>query len=167
MTIIRKTLLLLLCSPLFIMNMYAQNGPLKVAVFDPAGKVDDNILQIVREEISSVLVNRVGYAVLERQLINKVLEENKFQGEGLVDESQISEIGKIMGADYVFISSITSLNNNYYLSFKLIEVATVRIEKQFTGTTKSGVYDIMQTTQYVVRRLLGDNVTQQPAPRPM
>ena len=171
MTVFRKSLLLLLllCSPLLIANTQVQNnsgspaqdGPLKVAVFDPAGKVEDAILQIVREEISSVLVNRKGYNVLERQLINKVLEENKFQGEGMVDESQISEIGKIMGADYVFITTITPLNNNYHLSCKMIEVATARIRKQFTGMTKSGINDITQTTQYVVKRLLGDNVTQQ------
>ena len=163
MTIIHKSLLLLLllCSPLIITNIYAQNEPLKVAVFDPVGEVEGTILQIVREEISSVLVNSKNYTVLERQLINKVLEENKFQGEGMVDESQISEIGKIMGADYVFISMITPLKDNYYLSCKMIEVATARIEKQFTGTTKSGIDDITQSTQYVVKHLLGENITQQ------
>ena len=168
MIIIRKALLLslLICSPLFMTNIYAQNddgsfaydGSLKVAVFDPVGKVKDDILQIVREEISSVLVNRREYTVLERQLINKVLEENKFQGEGMVDASQISEIGKIMGADYVFVSTLNPLNNNFYLSCKMIEVATARIEKQSTGTTQSGINDIMQTTQQVVRRLFGENV---------
>ena len=169
MTAVRKTLLFLLCSSLLMTNIYAQGElgninqerQFKVAVFDPVGKVEDAILQIVREEISSVLVNRKGYTVLERQLINKVLEENKFQGEGLVNESEISEIGKIMGADYVFISSITPLNDNYYLSCKMIEVATARIEKQFTGTTQSGIHDITLTSQFVVRRLLGDNITQQ------
>jgi Curli production assembly/transport component CsgG. len=169
MTAIRKTLLFLLCSSLLTTNIHAQGElsninqerQFKVAVFDPVGKVEEAILQIVREEISSVLVNRKGYTVLERQLIDKVLEENKFQGEGMVDESQISEIGKIMGADYVFISSITPLNDNYYLSCKMIEVATARIEKQFTGTTQSGIHDITLTSQFVVRRLLGDNITQQ------
>ena len=159
----KKSLLfiLLFCSPLFMTSIYAQEGPLKVAVFDPVGKVEEAIHQIVREEISSVLVNRKDYTVLERQLINKVLEENKFQGEGLVDESQVSEIGKIMGADYVFISTVTLLSDNYYLSCKMIEVATARIEKQFTGMTKSGFHDITHTTQFVVKRLLGENVTQQ------
>ena len=171
MIIIRKALLLLLLFslPLFMTNIYAQNddgnfaseGPRKVAVFDPEGKIGDDILQIVREEISSVLVNRREYSVLERQLINKVLEENKFQGEGLVDASEISAIGRLMGADYVFISTINPLNNNYYMSCKMIEVATARIEKQSTGATQSGIYDIIQTTQFVVRRLLGENVVQQ------
>jgi Curli production assembly/transport component CsgG. len=165
----RKILLFILCSSLLMTNIYAQGElgninqerQFKVAVFDPVGKVEDAILQIVREEISSILVNHKDYTVLERQLIDKVLEENKFQGEGMVDDSQISEIGKILGADYVFVSTINPLNNNYYFSCKMIEVATARIEKQFTGTTKSGLNDIMQTTQFVIRHLLGDNDNQQ------
>ena len=43
------------------------------------------------------LVNIAGYTVLERSLISKVLEENKFQTSGLVDDFQISEMGMRMG----------------------------------------------------------------------
>jgi hypothetical protein len=108
----------------------------KVAVFDPAGKVDENTLEIVREEISSIIVNTAGYTVLERQLINKVLEENKFQQGSLVDDAQISEIGKRMGANYVFVTNITLMGDGiYYISCKMIDVLTARIEKQKTGQT--------------------------------
>jgi len=133
----------------------------KVAVFDPAGKVEEALLEIVREEISSVVVNTTGYTVLERQLINKVLEENKFQESGLVNDEQVSDIGKRMGADYVFVTTISPLGGNYYISCKMIEVATARIEKQSTGTTTAGINDIPQTTQYIVRRLFGEDVQQQ------
>ena len=131
----------------------------KVAVFDPAGSVEKALLEIVREE-SSVVVNTTGYSVLERQLINKVLEENRFQESGLVNDEQVSDIGKRMGADYVFVTTISMLGANYYISCKMIEVATARIDKQFTGTTTNGMNDIPQTTQYIVRRLFGENVQQ-------
>jgi len=137
----------------------------KVAVFDPAGTVDKALLEIVREEISSVVVNTTRYTVLERQLINKVLEENRFQESGLVNEEQVSDIGRRMGADYVFVTTISPLGANYYISCKMIEVATARIEKQSTGTTTAGINDIPQTTQYIVRRLFGENVQQQVANR--
>jgi curli biogenesis system outer membrane secretion channel CsgG len=108
----------------------------KVAVFDPVGDITNSVKEIVREEISAAIVNIGGYTVLERQLINKVLEENTFQMGGLVDNEQISAIGKLMGANYVFVSSITSLERNYYISCKMIEVTTARIEKQKTAQTK-------------------------------
>ena len=53
------------------------------------------------------------------------------------------------------------LGRNYYISCKMIEVATARIEKQSTGTTTAGINDIPQTTQYIVRRLFGEDVQQQ------
>ena len=146
---------------LFItVSAYAQIDR-KVAVFDPAGTVEKSLLEIVREEISSVVVNTKGYTVLERQLINKVLEENKFQESGLVNDDQVSDIGKRMGADYVFVTAISKLGDNYYISCKMIEVATARIDKQFTGTSTDGINDIPQTTQYIVKRLFGENVQQQ------
>jgi hypothetical protein len=49
---------------------------IKVAVFDPAGNANEAIREIIREEISSMIVNTENYTVLERQLINKVLEES-------------------------------------------------------------------------------------------
>ena len=68
----------------------------KVGVFDPVGRVDDVVKTIVREVISSALVNADGYMVLERQLIDRVLEENRFQTGGLVDDAQIVEMGRLM-----------------------------------------------------------------------
>ncbi|MDR2234341.1 MAG: CsgG/HfaB family protein [Tannerella sp.] len=145
---------------LFFSLLFQAQEDRKVAVFDPEGKVDTILLEIVREEISSAIVNTQGYTVLERQLINKVLEENKFQASGLVSDTQVSDVGKLMGADYVVVTSISALGGNYYLSCKMIEVATARIEKQFTGTTTDGMNDIPQTAQFVVKRMFGENVKQ-------
>ena len=135
----------------------------KVAVFDPVGTVEKALLEIVREEISSAVVNTQGYTVLERQLINKVLEENKFQESGLVNDEQVSDLGKLIGADFVFVTSISTLGNNYYISCKMIEVATARIDKQSTGTTTKGMNDVPQTTQSIVKRMFGENEQRQDA----
>jgi hypothetical protein len=126
----------------------------KVAVFDPAGSVTNSIREIVREEISSVIVNALGYTVLERALINKVLEENKFQSGGLVDDSQISEIGKRVGANLVFVSSLTIMENgNYYVSCKMIDVLSARIEKQKTARTAQGSNDLISVVQKMVEEM--------------
>lgn len=126
---------------------------MKVAVFDPVGDVSSSVKEIVREEVSAALVNIAGYTVLERSLISKVLEENKFQTSGLVDDSQISEMGMRMGANYVFVISISSLGvSNYYISCKMIEVTTARIDKQKTARTILGSNEIVD----IVRRLMKD-----------
>ena len=131
----------------------------KVAIFDPAGSVENSIREIVREEISSIIVNTGEYTVLERSLINKVLEENKFQSGGLVDDAQISEIGKRMGANMVFVSSLTIMSNgNYYISCKMIDVLTARIEKQKTAQTQKGVNDLVSVVQKMVGEMFANTV---------
>lgn len=137
----------------------------KIAVFDPAGSVDGGIKEVVREEISAVIVNMDGYTVLERQLINKVLEENKFQQGGLVDNSQVSAMGKHMGANLVFVSTITRLNNSYHISGKMIDVQTARIERQKTAKTQRGMDDLMVVVQELVGEMLGSTTKSAETPR--
>ncbi|MDL2254848.1 CsgG/HfaB family protein [Bacteroidales bacterium OttesenSCG-928-J16] len=136
-----KRTILLLCAMAISLTSFSQEAK-KVAVFDPVGTVDEGIKIIVREEISSVIVTSDGYTVLERSLIDKVLEENRFQMSGMVDDSQVGEIGKKMGANYVCVSSISSIGTNFYISCKLIDVNTARVEIQKTGRTTKGYNDI-------------------------
>ena len=144
-------------------SIFAQER--KVAIFDPAGSVDPSVREIVREEISSIIVNTDGYTVLERQLIDRVLEENRFQASGLVDDSQASEMGKRAGANLVFVTSMTLISSNYYLSFKLIDVETARIEKQQTAQTRRGSNDLIEIVQKIVGEMFGQTVIPAEIPR--
>jgi len=126
----------------------------KVAVFDPAGKVDEVIKEIVREEISTIFVNASGYTVLRQQRVNKVLEENSFQRSSLADNSQISEMGKRMGANLVFVSSVTKLSSNYYVSCKMIDVQTAGVTMQRTAQTQRGMDDLIAVVQKLVGEIL-------------
>jgi hypothetical protein len=145
-----KKSIITLAIAIFSITAMAQDR--KVAVFDPAGRVVDEIKTIVREEISSVIVNADGYSVLERELIDKVLKENRFQESGLVEDSQISEMGRRMGATLVLVSSVAQIGNNYYISCKLIDVETARIEKQRTAQTQRGTSELME----VIQKITGD-----------
>jgi len=131
----------------------------KVAVFNPAGDVENYLKEVVREEISSIVVSIIGYTVLERQSIDKVLEENKFQMGGLVDDSQISEIGKLMGANSVFVTNITPIENgNIYISCKMIDVLTARIEIQKTGQCSKKTTELVNTIQKMVKEMFSNTL---------
>ena len=128
----------------------------KVAVFDPAGTVNVNLKAIVREEISSIVVNTRGYTVLERQLIDRVLEENRFQAGGLVDDNQVAEMGRLLGANLAFVTSITPMGSNLHISLKMIDVMTARIDRQQTAMTQRGENDLVQVVQRLTRAMFGD-----------
>jgi hypothetical protein len=59
--------------------------------------------------------------VLERANIDKALEENRFQGK-YGNESDMSELGKMMGADLVCIITIVTYNSQMTIFCKLVNV---------------------------------------------
>ena len=136
----------------------------KVAVFDPAGNAENFVKEIVREEISSIIVNTSGYTVLERSLIDRVLEENRFQAGGLVDDAQISEMGRRMGANLAFVTNMTRLSDSsFHLSFKMIDVQTARIERQSTVHSDGGATALIRTVRQTVGEMFREtsrNATQ-------
>ena len=154
-----KTLLIFLLALIFFKTANAQNR--KVAVFNPVGNTVEQFLKdIVREEISSVIVNIKGYTVLERHLIDQVLLENEYQASGLVDDTEISEAGKHLGANLVCVTSVNRLNsNNIYISFKLIDVQTARIERQNTTQTKQESLDLAKVVKFAVYEMFGIQIT--------
>jgi hypothetical protein len=136
----------------------------KVAVFDPIGSVDYSIKEIIREEISSIIVGTSGYTVLERRVMNEILKEYEFKFE----DSQITEIGARMGANLVFVSNIVITGDgNYYISCKLINVFNDRIEKQKTGQTVRGNDDLIVLVKRMVSEMLviEEKVAEAPKPK--
>ena len=159
--------LVLLLSITFTLS--SQTGK-KVAVLTPEGSVMESIKNIVREEISNAIVNTPSYSVVERSMIEKVLEESRFQQGGLVDDAHISELGRMMGADYVCYGSISGIGNNYYMSLKMVDVVTARVIMQRTGTTQEGLNDVVSVTENLAYQLVNitgrEPSTPQPATQP-
>jgi len=149
-----KRINLLIILLVLIVNFTHAQEDKKVAVFDPVGDVSQNLKTIIREELSNAVVNTLGFTVLERELINKVLAESQFQMTGHVDDGQIGELGKKMGANYVAYASISSVGGNYYISCKMVDVKTAKIERQNTGITQSGLDDLFSVVSTVARAML-------------
>jgi len=135
----------------------------KVAVFDPAGNAGNAVREIVREKISSSIVNIGGYEVVERHLIEKLLEEHKMQLSGLIDDNQVVEMGKLMGANVAIVTSVTEMGSNYFISIKMIDVQTAQIEKQNTGQSQRGLDDLISVVETVLGGVIGAPQSNEPA----
>jgi hypothetical protein len=112
----------------------------RVAVFDPAStgaSIDEGTVIAVRELISSALVNSGRYNIVERSLLDKVMKEQKFSNSGAVDASQVSELGKLAGANKVVVSVLTAAGKRYMASLKMIDVQTASVANQKIKTLKS------------------------------
>ena len=156
-----KNRIIFIC--LFIMigfTLQAQNEKLRVAVFDPTSSgtgIDEGTKMAVREIISSTLVNTGKYTIVERSLVEKVMQEQKFSNSGAVDDSQASEIGKLISANKIVLSVVTLAGGRNMLSVKLVDVNTASVEKQKTQVVDAN--KLLDFVEPMTLELMGENAT--------
>ena len=127
-----KTFFLCLCVALCF-SLQAQNDKLRIAVLDPTSSgtgIDEGTKMAVREIISSTFVNTGKYTIVERSLLEKVMNEQAFSNSSAVNDSQAAEIGRLAGASKIVLSVITLAGGRNMLSIKLVDVNTANVEKQ-------------------------------------
>ena len=142
-------------------SLQAQNEKLRIAVFDPTSSgigIDEGTKTAVREIISSVFVNAGEYTIVERSLIERVMQEQKFSISGAVDDSQASEIGRLAGANKIVLSVIAQAGNNTMLSIKFVDVNSASVEKQKTQVTSANrLLDFVEPmTMELIREVAAD-----------
>lgn len=115
--------------------LQAQTDKSRVAVFDPTGNsLDEGIIMATRELVSSALVNTGKYDIVERSLLDRILREQKFSNSGAVDASQVSELGRLVGANKAVLAVVTSMGKRALLSIKMVDVESAMVESQKTKT---------------------------------
>jgi len=146
-----------------VFTMQAQDGKLRVAVFDPSSSgtpIDEGTKVAVRELISSTFVNTGKYNIVERSLLQQIMKEQAFSNTDVVDDSQATQLGKLAGANKVVLSIITQVGERNMLSIKIIDVKTATIDQQKTKMVTSN--DLLDVVELLTREVMGEQVSYQP-----
>lgn len=153
MTRLCTFILLALC---FSLPTIAQENKFRIAVFDPTSSgtsIDDGTKIAIREIISSTIVNTGKHAIVERSLLEKVMQEQAFSQSGAVDDSQMAEIGKLAGANKIIVSVVTLTGGRNMLSVKMIDVQTANVERQKVKIVTSG--ELLDVVEPITLNLIG------------
>ncbi len=103
-----------------------QDQKSKVAVvefMDLAGSVTA-LGQYISEELITRLYLTGQFQVIERNLLQKVIEEHELTLSGLVDEASARELGRILGVDAIASGSVTDLGTSVKVNARLISTET-------------------------------------------
>lgn len=151
---------------LLAMVSVSAQSKMKLAVLDPvvAGeKLTDGLRISVREIVSSTFVNNAdNYSIVERSLLDKVMQEAKFSNSDAVDESQATQLGKLAGADRVVLTIITRFETRCMISIKLINVETATIDRQISKMVDfNSVLDVTEPLTLAVLGKGDGNITVQ------
>ncbi|OGW33722.1 MAG: hypothetical protein A2X58_06480 [Nitrospirae bacterium GWC2_56_14] len=99
---------------------------LKVAVIefsDIHGRITD-LGKFVAEELTTRLFLSGRFQVVERQLISKVLREQRLGLTGMLDEKSAKKVGQILGVDMIVTGTITDLGSLLKLNARTIAADT-------------------------------------------
>jgi len=116
-----------------------------VELSDLKGEVTD-LGKYVAEELVTKLFKTGKFNVIERQLLHKILAENKLQLSGVIDETTARKIGVIAGVDAICSGTITDL------------VESIKINARLIDTETGGIFAVAATAikkDNVIQKLLG------------
>ena len=83
-----------------------------------------NLGKAVAAMLVTEFSGRDGMQVVERRQLNDLLMEQRLALSGRVDENSAVEIGKLLGAQYVFHGQVASIAGNLRLDIRAVDVET-------------------------------------------
>ena len=104
---------------------FNQAGKATVIIIADFVTVEGKITRFSRyiaDKLTPYFARSKSFSVLERALIDKVIEEHKFQASPFVDEDSTQEFGKLLGAETIIAGTISELGNAFYINTKAVDV---------------------------------------------
>lgn len=110
-----------------------------VAVLDFAAKnISQESADAVTDLLRTELFNTGRFKVVERQTIQKIIEEQKFQMSGLTDAEQAAEIGRILNVQKIMVGTVTRLGTTHLINVRLVDVQTGLVELAESVESRGG-----------------------------
>ncbi len=98
----------------------------KIAVLDfqlqGSGYETEDMGKIVAEWFTTALVKEGRFEVVERRLLNKVLDEQNLHMTGLIDSDSTASVGRILGVKTIISGSVMKLQNILEVNARIIDV---------------------------------------------
>lgn len=125
-----------------IISSMDEEGKKTIAIIE-FSNLDGEITEFgkyLAEELITRLFITQRFDVIERQMLNKVLNEQKLGASGIIDEDSAVSIGQLLGVDAIVTGSITDLGTTLKINTRMIStesgsifsVASTKIYKDFT-----------------------------------
>ena len=99
------------------------NDPSFIAVVDFKGNnVMEGDCSALTDRLRLELFNTKHYKVIEREMMDEILKEQKFQYSGCVTDVCMVELGEMIGVKKIIGGSISRVGSTYSISSRIIDM---------------------------------------------
>jgi len=135
---------IIFCLILFATQLAGQER-IAVLQFEGSG-VDEITAKNITKRFSYELSKTKRFDIVEREMMDKILEEQKFQSSGCVADECAVEIGQLIGVHKIVAGSVDKILDSYSLNIRLIDVATGGITYQDMDDYEGKVTNFIKVT---------------------
>jgi len=147
-------LLSILCATLFGQSSDRKN----MAIYNFSGLGVSNIeAQVISDRLRSEISKFDTYSIIERGLMEQVLEEQVLQLSGFCDDAScLVEVGQILAVHYIVGGSVSKIGNLYTIEARIIDVESGEVINSVVEDYNGPVENLLiQTTKVVAAKLSG------------
>jgi hypothetical protein len=106
-------------------SIHIEKGtPASMIPFSPEKPATPSNAEYFSEQMGFSLLKSKVFRIVERKDVQKILEELKIQGTGIVDDKSAAAAGKLMGARMIITGRLYLTQDNYEIFMKLLRVET-------------------------------------------
>lgn len=145
--------------------VFANKLNIAVSDLEPRGIHPDEAA-IISDRLREELLRTGQFRVMERGLMQTILQEQAFQQAGSCNSSECQvQIGRMLGVDRIVVGTAGKLGNMFTISVRMLNVETGEIQTSFSEDHHGAIEGVLATpVRNVALRLSG--VSPQPAPTP-
>ena len=148
-----KKTLIILC--FILQGLLGSSKYLAVLDIEPVGLTDTEST-ILTEALTSKVIQIDQYNVVERNNINKILDEQKFQHSGCTDSECAVKIGQLLNADLMIIGNVGKLGSTYTMNARMIDVETGMAITSATYTHTGKIDNLLKKgVEKIAKELMG------------
>ena len=105
------------------------NKSIAIMTFTNLSGEDTEEGKLLAQQMTSFLTSYNSVKVIERDQINKIVDEQKFSLSDMSEENEEQTVGKLLNVDAIIIGSIAHLDDNEEINVRIIDIKTGQIYK--------------------------------------
>ncbi len=149
----KKHLVLFMQVILIVLSANFVSAAETIAILDFKSLLADEDLGVAVAEILKTELAGFGeYAIIERGMLEQILEEQALQLSGAVDTNTAVTVGKLVGASVVVTGSIVKTGDMYTINSRFIEVETgiVKVGKNIRGQGENQISNMVRQLALII-----------------